>query len=122
MTEQQRREMDRMQEDAIKRMREMNSKGKQQGTYPPSPDFVRMNGKASPSNHSAPNKKEEKKPIVVTDEPKITHSKGFSLLKMLNFSNFKMDSDFTVIIAMILLLSSEESDELLLLALLYIML
>ena len=121
MTEQQRREMDKMQEDAIKRMREMNSKSRQQGGYPPSPDFVRMNGKTSSNNHSSPHKKEEKKPVVVIDEPQSTHSKGFSLLKMLNLSNFKMDSDFTVIIAMILLLSSEESDELLLLALLYIM-
>lgn len=122
MTEQQRREMDRMQEDAIKRMREMNSKGKQQGGYPPAPDFVRMNNTNPSHNNSPKQKKEEKKPVVVADEPQSTPSKGFNLLKMLNLSNFKMDSDFTVIIAMILLLSSEESDELLLLALLYIML
>ena len=122
MTEQQRREMDKMQADAIRRMKEMNSKGKQQGGYPPTPDFVRVNNSSEKQKTNVSHNNQEKKPIVVPDEPQSGSTKGFNLLKMLNFSNFKMDSDFTVIIAMILLLSSEESDELLLLALLYIML
>lgn len=113
MTEQQRKEMDKLQADAIKRMREMSSKG-QKNNY--APDFLKMK---TDSNRET---KIEEKPIIAGDEKINGSSKGFNLLKMLNLNNFKMDSDFTVIIAMILLLSSEESDEILLLALLYIML
>ena len=51
-----------------------------------------------------------------------TLNKGFDLLRMFNFQNFKLDSDITIIIVLILLISSEETDELLLLALAYIML
>lgn len=117
MTEQQRKDMDKMQADAIRRMRDMNSKStvnkNSDGNLPPAPNFLRMN-----TNHTKEEKRHEAPDTQVTQP----QSKGFNLLKMLNFENFKMDSDFTVIIAMILLLSSEDSDELLLLALLYIML
>lgn len=41
---------------------------------------------------------------------------------MLNFKALKMDSDRTIILAVMLLLMGESSDELLILALLYIML
>ena len=115
MTEQQRRDLDKMQADAINRMRDMNSKSTNNHNrgMPPAPNFLRMN-----TNHIKEEKRQEASNTPVAQPP----SKGFNLLKMLNFENFKMDSDFTVIIAMILLLSSEDSDELLLLALLYIML
>ncbi|MBR5452376.1 MAG: hypothetical protein IKV36_05245 [Clostridia bacterium] len=116
MTEQQRKEMEKMQNDAIRRMRDMNSKGTQNHAtnLPPAPNFLKMNT----NNSKQPDNKKEVPSSPVTP----TSSKGFNLLRMLNLDNFKMDSDFTVIIAMILLLSSEESDEILLLALLYIML
>lgn len=117
MTEQQRRDMDKMQADAIRKMKDMNSKStqNQHQSIPPAPDFLRVKAQNNqPQNKSL--QEDTSHPIKQQEV-----SKGFNLLKMLNFSNFKMDSDFTVIIAMILLLSSEDSDELLLLALLYIM-
>lgn len=115
MTEQQRKDMDKMQADAIRRMRDMNSKSTNNHTnsIPPAPNFLKMN-----TGHTNKEQKHEANHA----SPAISKSKGFNLLKMLNLENFKMDSDFTIIIAMILLLSSEESDEILLLALLYIML
>ena len=117
MTEQQRKDMDKMQADAIRKMRELNSKSmvNQGNNIPPIPNFLRMN-----SSNSKPEKSVEEMPQTTPSQKPL--SKGFNLLKMLNLENFKMDSDFTVIIAMILLLSSEDSDEILLLALLYIML
>ena len=117
MTEQQRKEMDKMQADAIRKMRELNSKsmGNQGNNIPPVPNFLKMNTSTSKQS----DKKDIEPPLPLAPPPT---SKGFNLLRMLNLDNFKMDSDFTVIIAMILLLSSEDSDEILLLALLYIML
>lgn len=65
--------------------------------------------------------KRQQNPMPVKNAPGLIN-KGFDLLKMFNFGNFKLDSDITIIVVLILLLSSEETDELLLLALAYIML
>ena len=45
MTEQQRRDLEKMQADAINRMRDMNSKSRANsgGSMPPAPNFLRMN-------------------------------------------------------------------------------
>ncbi len=112
MTESERRKMEVEKRDAIRQMREFE----QRGNPPPSPDFLRIktNGNNGFGNSSPP--PAEKAPKYIPPAP----TKGFNLLKMLNFDNFKPDKDFAVIAAMLLLLSSEESDELLLLALLYI--
>lgn len=67
--------------------------------------------------------KSQQKPLKRPAEDNIgTLNKGFNLLRMFNFQNFRLDSDITIIIVLILLISSEETDELLMLALAYIML
>lgn len=88
------------------------------GNMPPTPDFVQLrsadNDKKEPPPHdkNTPKKHEKARP----------QGKGFDLLRMLNLGNLTMDSDRTIIFAVIFLLMGEGSDELLLLALIYIML
>ncbi len=119
MTEQERREMERNTEEAIRRMREMSSRNSFQNGMPPGPSFLNMKGQNhNTSSYDIPQKKENGSLLGKL----IPKGKGLNLLKMLNFNNFKIDGDISILIVVILLLSNEDSDELLLLALLYIML
>lgn len=89
----------------------------EQKHMPPTPDFVHL--------RSEPQREESAPPPTPTDSKMRAHNNsggGASLLKMLNFKAIKMDSDRTVILALMLLLMGDTDDELLLLALLYIML
>ena len=83
------------------------------------PPFVRMQG------DSAPKGAKRTEPIVTT-EPKVVEEKrglfGSDILKLLDFKNFKMDSDRILLLLMVLILSGENSDEILMFALAYIML
>ncbi len=84
---------------------------------PPAPDFVRLRKESTVGKHE-----KENNPLPPPTPPPRKADNGSSLLKMLNFKAIKMDSDRTVIIALMLLLMGDSGDELLLLALLYIML
>ncbi len=122
------RDIQKMQQDAEKRIREMQRKADQMvgNDMPPVPNFVRTNQKSqdnrNQNNRSYPKTEQTEKKSTLGATDKSSTSKGLNLLKMFNFSNFKIDKDVMLIVVMILLLSSEEGDELLLLALAYIML
>lgn len=91
-------------------------------TMPPAPDFVRLR---SPTPTAGKHERKEESPqpcMPPKAAPQNRTQNGSSLLKMLNFRAIKMDSDRSVIIALMLLLMGDSHDELLLLALLYIML
>ena len=87
---------------------------------PPAPDFVRLRKESTVGKHEKENN--PLPPVPPPAPPPRKADNGSSLLKMLNFKAIKMDSDRTVIIALMLLLMGDSGDELLLLALLYIML
>ena len=128
---------ERMQRDAEERLKEMQRRSKRydlNADIPPVPNFVqvsnnkqnRTSSREKPSQNVAENIKHQKSENTLSkSEGKYdSHSlkKGFDLLRLFNFSNFKLDNDILVIVVLILLLSSEEADELLLMALVYIML
>lgn len=116
-------DLQKMQRDAERRMRDMQKRAdKAISGMPPVPNFVDL--KSDRHQDSAPPQdtcKDKPRPNPKIPDRK-SGGKGFDLLRMLNFKNFKIDSDVLLIIVMIFLLSSDDSDELLLLALLYIML
>lgn len=128
------KELQKMQKEAEQRMREMQRRtAKYSGSsdIPPVPNFVRVgaghgNHRSAPihieTNHHHSPHNNQNHPSSNKKAPTGLAGKGFDLLKMFNFGNFKFDSDITIIVVLILLLSSEETDELLLLALAYIML
>ena len=126
-----------MQRDAEERLKEMQRRSKRydlNADIPPVPNFVqvgnnkqnRTSSREKPSQNVAENIKHQKSENTLSksEGKSDSHSlkKGFDLLRLFNFSNFKLDNDILVIIVLILLLSSEEADELLLMALVYIML
>lgn len=134
-------EMEKMQRDAEQRLRDMQRRSARYDLntdIPPVPNFVQVGNNRRPmqSNRHRADTHEQKspprqesdgsaknairEPSKETDTPSLR--KGFDLLKLFNFNNFKLDNDILVIVVLILLLSSEEADELLLMALVYIML
>ena len=120
MTENERREMERMRRDAEQRVREMNQRAKSavsgRGDLP-MPHFV------EPAHHrrQPQQPKPEKEPPKPVPAPAPQNHRGLGLLKMLNFQSLKLDNDILVIALLIMLLGSDDADELLLMALLYIM-
>lgn len=116
-------DLQKMQRDAERRMRDMQKRADRAiSSMPPVPNFVDLNSGRHSDNVPPQNPcKEQPRPDTKVPDRK-PGGKGFDLLRMLNFKNFKLDSDVLLIIVMIFLLSSDDSDELLLLALLYIML
>lgn len=128
---------ERMQRDAEERLKEMQRRSKRydlNADIPPVPNFVqvgnnkqnRSSSREKPSQNVAENIKHQKSENTLSKSEGKSNShslkKGFDLLKLFNFSNFRLDNDILVIVVLILLLSSEEADELLLMALVYIML
>lgn len=121
-------DMARMQRDAENRIREMQRKADRAvkgNDTPPVPNFVKMN----PQRTQAPQQPRQTPPSETHKPPEPTSKggilskfKGIDFLKLFNFKNIHIDSDITVIIALLLLLSTEDTDELLVLALIYIML
>lgn len=118
----------RMQRDAENRIREMQRKADRAikgNDTPPVPNFVKMN----PQRVQTPSPQKNAEPTEVHKPPEppqkggiLSKFKGIDFLKLFNFKNIHIDSDITVIIALLLLLSTEDTDELLVLALIYIML
>lgn len=98
--------------DELFRIRERSS-------MPHVPPFVRMQNEGG-------NSQSEKKVEPMTSGPKVVEEKrgllGGDILKLLDFKNFKMDSDRILLLLMVLILSGENSDEILMFALAYIML
>lgn len=131
-------EMDKMQNDAIQRVRAMQQRAQNVSKgSPPMPDFVRpLSGQTgqtgrdrSPEQHARPqpepSHRPQPEPNGRTEEPHQPPPKqgrGASLLQMLNLKGIDIDSDRSLILMMLALLSGEGGDELLMLALLYIML
>lgn len=128
---------ERMQRDAEERLKEMQRRSKRydlNADIPPVPNFVqvsnnkqnRTSSREKNSQNVAENIKHQKSENTLSKSEGKSNShslkKGFDLLRLFNFSNFKLDNDILVIVVLILLLSSEEADELLLMALVYIML
>ena len=98
--------------DELFRMHERSS-------TPHVPPFVRMQGDSGA-------KRSERAEQTAPTEPKVVEEKrglfGSDILKLLDFKNFKMDSDRILLLLMVLILSGENSDEILMFALAYIML
>lgn len=122
-------DMARMQRDAENRIREMQRKADRAikgNDTPPVPNFVRMNPQRTPTpKPQSPSQPSDAHPTSTTPPRKngiLSRFKGIDFLKLFNFKNIHIDSDITIIIALLLLLSTEDTDELLVLALIYIML
>lgn len=131
-------ELERMQRDAKERLKEMQRRSTQYDLnteIPPVPNFVQVNNQKNRQKNTGqnptPDKVKNETPPILSDKKEgktnsshqgVSRKKGFDLLKLFNFNNFKLDNDILVIVVLMLLLSSEEADELLLLALVYIML
>lgn len=128
---------EKMQRDAEERLKEMQRRSKRydlNADIPPVPNFVQVGNnrqnrtptREKSSQNASDNIKHQKQENNLGKSKEISNNhslkKGFDLLKLFNFSNFKLDNDILVIVVLILLLSSEEADELLLMALVYIML
>ncbi|HCC35200.1 MAG TPA: hypothetical protein DEQ02_06015 [Ruminococcaceae bacterium] len=134
-----RREIERMQAEAVRRVREMQARANQtqSGGYQTTPHSP-PKANPRPQQHSPPSKKPPPRNPLGGLFPSLFgggghpgqggHSGegpkkgGLDILKMFNLKEFNMDSDRTLILMMLVLFSGETSDELLMLALLYIML
>lgn len=140
------REIQKMQLDAERRIREMQRRS---DTYlrgnekPPVPNFSNNNqfrhneqsfnqsNNANPQNptrqshknqQNQPPKQPAQNPPPQQKGGFLSRFKGVDILKIFNFQNLHIDNDVLIIVALIFLLSTEETDELLLMALIYIML
>lgn len=120
-------DMARMQRDAENRIREMQRKADRAikgNDTPPVPNFVKMSPQTTQPQRPV---QQINRTPTTRDTPPLKGSilskfKGIDFLKLFNFKNIHIDSDITVIIALLLLLSTEDTDELLVLTLIYIML
>ena len=122
-------DMARMQRDAENRIREMQRKADRAikgNDTPLVPNFVRMNPQRTPTPKPQSSSQPSGTHQMSTTPPRksgiLSRFKGIDFLKLFNFKNIHIDSDITIIIALLLLLSTEDTDELLVLALIYIML
>ncbi len=125
MAEMTKAEFERMQNDAIRRVRNMQQRA--QSHVPPMPDYVRpLRGIPQRQNHTPePETPQSVNPPTqprVNSAPPKPLSGGLGFLDKLNLKNFEMDSDRSLVLMMMALLGKETADETLMLALLYIML
>ncbi len=125
MPEMSKEEFERMQNDAIRRVRNMQQRA--QSHLPPMPDYVRpLHG--IPQPRQEPDDRYEEEKSAPQQNPashkssQPTKRGGLGFLDKLNLKNFEMDSDRSLILMMMALLGKETADETLMLALLYIML
>ncbi len=129
MAEMTREEFERMQNDAIRRVKNMQQRAASH--LPPMPDYVRpLRGAITESFPEAVSNEPEPlhtPPPKSASPPKFapppkTISSGLGFLDKLNLKSFEMDSDRALVLMMMALLGKETADETLMLALLYIML
>lgn len=124
MNSAERAKLDKMQQEAARRAREMQQRAVPSvDGVPPMPNFVRTpytahSGAVPPTKEPPPPRPPVQKPPQQPPPP----TKGLHLLRMLNFGQMKLDKDLLLILMLLLLLASENTDELLLLALVYVML
>lgn len=106
------------QQQAIKRMQEMQGRAQKSNPHkmPPAPPFIKTEQASSvASSENAPH----------TDAPQNQPDGLQSILSTLNIpilNSLKSDSDISLILGVLLILLAEKSDRLLLIALLYILL
>lgn len=119
-------EFERMQNDAIRRVRNMQQKA--QSHVPPMPNYVRpLRGVRQPAFEAPPENTVDNTAKSVP-QPAVAHANspnkgiGLGFLDKLNLKNFEIDADRALILMMMALLGKETADETLMLALLYIML
>ena len=137
MADMTREEFERMQNDAIRRVKNMQQRASSR--IPPMPDYVRpLRGAitektpaATPheSNHVPANSAQiphESNHVPAPPAKSAPTSKplsgGLGFLDKLNLKSFEMDPDRALVLMMMALLGKETADETLMLALLYIML
>lgn len=123
MADMTREEFERMQNDAIRRVKNMQQRASSR--IPPMPDYVRpLRGAISekavvpmpPESEHVPSPPAKSAP---TSKPL---SGGLGFLDKLNLKSFEMDPDRALVLMMMAILGKETADETLMLALLYIML
>lgn len=136
MADMTREEFERMQNDAIRRVKNMQQRASSR--IPPMPDYVRPLRGAITEKTPAATPHEQN--FVPTHSAQIPHesnhvpappakpaspkplSGGLGFLDKLNLKSFEMDPDRALVLMMMALLGKETADETLMLALLYIML
>jgi len=141
-----RAELERMQAEAVRRVRDMQERARKSVGGAPAyeqrnkgqPTDVREersggrgvppHGQSNrpsygPARHAAHEERhEETPPEHRPPQKQPAKSGGFNLLNMLNLKNLNLEGDRTLILLLLVLLAGEETDTMLLLALLYIML
>ena len=122
MADMTREEFERMQNDAIRRVKNMQQRASSR--IPPMPDYVRpLRGAIAEKTPATPPHEQNHVPA---HSVKPTSSKplsgGLGFLDKLNLKSFEMDTDRALVLMMMALLGKETADETLMLALLYIML
>ncbi len=137
MAEMSKEEFERMQNDAIRRVQNMQQRSR--AHVPPMPDYVRPLNRPQFTNEQTGQSPQtellqndmtnqhadETPPESITKHPQDSgNKKGFGLgfLDKLNLKNFEIDADRSLVLMMMGLLGRETVDETLMLALLYIML
>lgn len=127
MAEMSKAEFERMQNDAIRRVRNMQQKA--QSHVPPMPNYVRpLRGIRQPGSEDAASENTADNTAKSQSQPAVRHADsqnkgmGLGFLDKLNLKSFEIDGDRALILMMMALLGKETADETLMLALLYIML
>ena len=117
-----REEFERMQNDAIRRVKNMQQRASSR--IPPMPDYVRpLRGAIAEKTPAAtPHESHHVNAPPAKPAPPKPLSGGLGFLDKLNLKSFEMDPDRALVLMMMALLGKETADETLMLALLYIML
>jgi len=111
------RELEKMQNEAERRVREMQSRSR----LPTGPSHVsqRERDARTRSQHQPPQDNPTQEEIPPAEPPA---KPANSILNLINLKGLDLDGDTSLIALLILLLSGDQSDELLLLALVYVLL
>lgn len=123
MADMTREEFERMQNDAIRRVKNMQQRASSR--IPPMPDYVRpLRGAISEKAvvPMPPQSKHVPAPPAKSAPTSKPLSGGLGFLDKLNLKSFEMDPDRALVLMMMAILGKETADETLMLALLYIML
>ena len=118
-------DMLKMQQDAVKRVQNMQQRARQtlQHQPPPHPNRGEPSGQSRTPAHHQPQSTSKPPPEHSTAlaPQQNTPKKNHGLLDMLNLKSLLKDSDTALILTVLLLIADNESDTMLLLALLYIL-
>lgn len=123
MADMTREEFERMQNDAIRQVKNMQQRASSR--IPPMPDYVRPLRGAISEKAVVPTPPESEHvpaPPAKSAPTSKSLSGGLGFLDKLNLKSFEMDPDRALVLMMMAILGKETADETLMLALLYIML